>query len=338
MRTFIFVPPLVKMSGGLAVLYQVAGHLRKAGYEVCLVAIPPPAQTPGLEEQRATGLQVVTFDKLQLCSSDILLVPDGCPNALAPGINAGARTLVYTQGWSQMLSILPHKVRWQDLPVSFISVSDPVSWFMERMLGLSVAGMIPPAIDDVFKPGDKPDKCVRIAWMPRKNRVLAEQIRQIVDFSMGKYYDAPILDWVPIRNLPPSGVAELLSTCHLFLAAAFPEGFGLPSLEAMACGAVPVGFTGFGGWDYMRQGLPGLYESPLPLCERPWSGNGLYASDGDVLNASILLEKAVGMVVNNDPLLHSMREQGLKAAQAYSSEVQSKAIMLLWQGFAAASG
>lgn len=354
MRTFIFIPPLAKMSGGLAVLYQVAGHLKEGGHDVRLVAMPAPEHSrghasgtasgsapgsvPGLEERAAAGFQVIPFAELQLTARDIWLTPEGWPNALAPGVKVGARTLVFAQGWNQMLSVLPQGVRWKDLPVSFAAVSEPVAWFMRHILGVPVAGLLPPAVSGLFQPGDKPEKRVRIAWMPRKNRALAEQIRQIAEAGLGKDDNSPALEWVPLHNLPLTEVAALMSGCHLFLNTAFPEGFGLPPLEAMASGAVPIGFTGFGGWDYMRQGLPGLYAAPLPLRERSWSGNGLYASDGDVLGAAVLLEKAVRMVAESDPLIGSLREQGLKTARAYGSEAQGRAVMRLWREFLLPAG
>ena len=81
-RTFIFLPPLRTVSGGLAVLADVAGHLAALGHDVRLVlrdaavsqlALPPGLPTVGLVE---TGMG----------PGDVYLVPEGWPNALAPGL------------------------------------------------------------------------------------------------------------------------------------------------------------------------------------------------------------------------------------------------------------
>lgn len=45
-------------------------------------------------------------------------------------------------------------------------------------------------------------------------------------------------------------LAHALQTSRLFLNFTYQEGFGLPALEAMACGAMVVGFDGFGGREF----------------------------------------------------------------------------------------
>lgn len=44
----------------------------------------------------------------------------------------------------------------------------------------------------------------------------------------------------------------------VFLATGYPEGFGLPTIEAMNCGCVVVGFTGGGAREYMFDGETAL--------------------------------------------------------------------------------
>jgi hypothetical protein len=57
-----------------------------------------------------------------------------------------------------------------------------------------------------------------------------------------------------LQGLSEAGIARALSTAAVFLS--FPlewEGFGLPPLEAMACGAIVVGYTGFGAMEFMSE-------------------------------------------------------------------------------------
>jgi glycosyltransferase involved in cell wall biosynthesis len=57
-------------------------------------------------------------------------------------------------------------------------------------------------------------------------------------------------------------LAELYATCDLFVSASWREGFGLPPLEAMACGA-PVVLTDSGGVrEYARPGENCLLVPP----------------------------------------------------------------------------
>ncbi len=337
MRTVIAIPPLPRMSGGVSVLYQIAARLQALNLPVALTSVKPDAS--GLAAHEQAGFTVLPWGSggkgLGLTADDCFLVPEGWPNMLAPGLAASARNLVYVQNWAYLFSALPSGVRWQDLPVSFLAVSHPVAWFMETLAGLTPAGILRPMIDtQLFHPGSKPEDRVRIAWMPRKNKALAEQIRQIVTAALQTAKDnPPKLEWVEIRNLPPAGVAEELSTCHIFLATGFPEGLGLPPLEAMASGCLTVGFSGFGGWDYMRTAQMSGHTPSFDLRPVPWSGNGYFVSDGEVIDASRALLEAVHLAHCKAPVLDMILNQGRITAESYSREEQLKAVQALWTSF-----
>ena len=334
MRTVIAIPPLPRVSGGLAVLYQLAARLRELNLPVALASMQ--ADAPLLAQHAQAGFSVLPWGRagegMELTPDDRYLVAEGWPNMLAPGLNAKAHNLVYVQNWAYLFSALPQGVRWQDLPVSFLAVSQPVAWFMEQFGGLNATATLRPALDSaLFRPGPKPGGSVRIAWMPRKNKALAEQIRQISEAALHSAKgNRPGVDWVAIHNLPPEEVARTLASCHIFWCTGFPEGLGLPPLEAMAAGCLPVGFTGFGGWDYMRQALPGGYTPPFAPRPVPWSGNGFFVPDGDVIAAARALLDAIDLVARKDPALDSLLAQGKRAAAAYSSEEQRQTVQALW--------
>ncbi len=337
MRTVIAIPPLPRMSGGVNVLYQLAARLQALNLPVALTSVKPDA--PGLTAHEQLGFTVLPWGRagngLGLTADDCYLAPEGWPNLLAPGLAASARNLVYVQNWAYLFSALPDGVRWQDLPVSFLAVSQPVAWFTEYFGGFSTVGILRPMVDtNLFHPGGKPEDRVRIAWMPRKNKALAEQIRRIVDVAMQAAKDSPPrVEWVEIRNLPPEGVAEQLAASHIFLCTGFPEGLGLPPLEAMASGCLPVGFTGFGGWDYMRPAGLDACQPPFDLRHVPWSGNGFFVSDGDVIAAARALLEAVRLAACKAPVLDVILNQGRLTAEAYSREEQLKAVQALWAAF-----
>ena len=99
----------------------------------------------------------------------------------------------------------------------------------------------------------------------------------------------------------------------------------------MACGCLPVGFSGLGGWDYMRQAQPEARFTPWwPLREVSWGGNGLWCADGDVLDAALCLEQAVGWVEVDDPRFPSATRNGQQTADAYSTEVQRRNVLDAW--------
>lgn len=365
MRTVFFIPPLSAMSGGLANILALASDLAGMGRRVALTC---PGTAVGLPEtlaQSGRGLEALPWEGLALTPEDLWVVPESWPNAISPGVNSGARTLIYAQSWNFLLTTLPAGVRWKQLPVRYLAVSRPVAWFMESVLDLRVEGVLPPAVNPVFfeaaskRPKERQRHTgtpVRVAWMPRKNRALAEQIQQVAEAALARASVPARVEWVPVHKVSQAEAADIFASCSLFLCTAFPEGFGLPPLEAMATGCVPVGFTGFGGWEYMRQAAtllseggsgtvlpdmqrPNLPEFPLsgkpdsdaPIKAVPDSGNGFYHSDGDVMGAGLSLARAVHLARGGGPMWEGVRESALVTARLYTVEERGRRLRNLWQ-------
>jgi hypothetical protein len=333
MRTCIFIPPLKKATGGTAVLLQLARHLHQGGYGVCLV---PREDTMPAGDDHA-DIPVVRWDSLRLTPQDIWLVPEGWVNALTPGLQAGARSVVYVQNWAYLLSALPQGVHWNRLPVSFLNVSQPVAWFTREATGRQ-GPVLRPGIDTALfhASAARPDGPVRIAWMPRKNKALAVRIREFFEARRAQHGGAQV-EWRELHGLTHRQVAEELRQADIFLATGFPEGCPLPPLEAMACGCVVTGFSGMGGWDYMRQAMPQGYTPWWPMRpphETPWDGNGFFAADADVPAAALALEHAVSLVETSrtEPCapLDSVRKNAQVTVSHYSLEKQREAVLDLW--------
>ncbi|WP_043774649.1 glycosyltransferase [Desulfomicrobium escambiense] len=319
MRVWIFYPPLKTMSGGCMVLLQIARQLLAMGRLGGVLYWEAAPEGPDFVD-----LPWMRAGQAHMIPADVFLVPEGWPNALVFGFRARCRTVVYCQNWAYLFHGLDAGVRWRDLPVEFVAVSDPVAWHLEQVLGRR-PGIIRPIIDTaVFHPGaSKPEGPVRVGFMPRKNKALADQVRRIFE---ERNPDAAV-EWMPIHGLDRRGVAEALRFCHVFLATGFPEGFALPPLEAMACGCLCAGFTGFGGWDYMRQ-VAGVSFAPqgYALRDVPWGGNGWWAADGDVLGAALGLERALATILFDDAAL-SVTQNGDVSVAAYNTSAQAAEIL-----------
>ncbi|UZP66368.1 glycosyltransferase family 1 protein [Desulfovibrio mangrovi] len=329
MRTFIFLPPLKGMTGGVAVLHQVAQHLHSGGFTVSVV--PREAGTPLPE-----GVPVCPWQDLALTPDDLWLVPEGWVNALMPGLQAKARNVVYVQNWSYLLSALPEGVHWPQLDVSFLNVSEPVAWFTQQVTGRQGPILRPGINTALFHPAsDAPASASVpvIAWMPRKNKALAVRIRETFEARRALLGKQPAR-WVEIHGMSPQQVAEALRSAHIFLATGFPEGCPLPPLEALASGCIVTGFSGMGGWDYMRQAMPpelGGHAPWWPQREVPWQGNSLIVADADVAAAANGLELTAGWLESGAPELMALRQNSAATVAAYTVEKQREAVLGLWR-------
>lgn len=343
MRTFFFLPPVRQAAGGVTVIRRMASFLAQSGREVFLVPRELPGEGQGWAPSEAfVDAPTVPWDRLDLTPSDLWVVPEGWVNALTPGLNAGARCLVYVQNWAYLLSALPEGVSWRRLPVDFLAVSDPVAQFVEATTGRP-APVLRPGIDlNLFSaPEAKPDPAegIRIAWMPRKNKALAKQIRETFEALDEEL--AARCRWTEIAGMTAPQVAQALQGAHLFLATGFPEGCPLPPLEAMACGCLPVGYMGYGGADYMRQALP-PDQDPAPfspwwiLRDVSWGGNGLWSADADILGAARHLETAARWLLAGGPQLSSALDNARATARSYDLDAQRAAVLDLWASYESA--
>ncbi len=346
----IYVPPLPSLSGGVIVLLQLGEHLSRLGFEVRFVTHDDNSSLPIYDMVREkTSLPLVSWPKAHIGAQDVWLVPEGWPNALILGLRAEARCIVYVQNWSFVLKTLPENVYWHQLPVDFLYVSEPVRYAVQQITGKD-GPILRPGIDtklfcaheghdvsalathDMIAPVQG---SVRVAWMPRKNKGLAMQVMDAFGQRMAVLHPKVPVKWVEIAKIPHEQVGGVLRSCHIFLSSGFPEGCPLPPLEAMACDCMPVGFTGLGGWDYMRQGaeLPFLGKPFFALPHTPVQdmegGNGFFVEDAHVLAATLALEHAALLWHTGGPELARVRENMAFTAKAYGLDKQFEQIQRL---------
>lgn len=112
------------------------------------------------------------------------------------------------------------------------------------------------------------------------------------------------LGWVPEEDMP-----VLFNGAAAFVFPSFYEGFGIPVLEAMACGAPVIASN--------RASLPEIVgEAGSPHVGSPRVEAGLLV---DPKNIEELAQK-MAKVAENADLRNEMREKGLKQAQKFSWE------------------
>jgi glycosyltransferase involved in cell wall biosynthesis len=116
-----------------------------------------------------------------------------------------------------------------------------------------------------------------------------------------------------IDRLDEDRVAESLRSALVFLSLGYHEGLPKPPAEAMACGAIVVGYDGFGGREYM---LPD-FAFPVPT--------------GDLRAFAGSLEQVLAL---NDRRPEELSERAARAAtfirERYSPEREESELLTAW--------
>jgi glycosyltransferase involved in cell wall biosynthesis len=116
-----------------------------------------------------------------------------------------------------------------------------------------------------FSPASEPREQFRLLIegnFPDKNKnilesvEIANRVRQyhpVQIWAFGKRFSWPgkILDRA-VEDPPQSEIPRFYQSCDVLIKTSLMEGFGLPHLEAMACGCIPVTYASGGVLDFCR--------------------------------------------------------------------------------------
>jgi hypothetical protein len=141
----------------------------------------------------------------------------------------------------------------------------------------------------------------RIVYMPRK---LADDAASIISLlRIRGVFDT--WELLPIDGLGEVETAKLLLTAKLFLSFSWREGFGLPPLEALACGCLVVGYHGLAGREYFRPPFATVVEN------------------GDIVGFARSVEKAI-LYLDNDEASAAMIAASRFALESYPGETERR--------------
>ncbi|WP_164525484.1 glycosyltransferase family 4 protein [Siminovitchia acidinfaciens] len=98
-------------------------------------------------------------------------------------------------------------------------------------------------------------------WNERSNDILilgykgyAEPVFQYLHEYYKEKYPSSNIGYRMVKDVTQKELADLLNQHKYYLTLNPSEGFGLPPLEAMACGCAVIGFDSMGGRDYFQHG------------------------------------------------------------------------------------
>ena len=142
-----------------------------------------------------------------------------------------------------------------------------------------------------------------------KNQQDAMQVINILKFR-GVLDDFEI---IPFINIPQSEVARNYQESLLFLSFGYPEGFGLPAAEAMACGCVVIGFHGGGGREFFNP------EFSYPI------------DQGDIIGFAKTVEQVIqSFELDPAPILEKGRLAANYIHENYSFELEEQELVSAW--------
>jgi hypothetical protein len=208
-------------------------------------------------------LQLTEDPSFLLTQDDVLVIPEHFGPHLAE-IAPGVPKVIFNQGPSLTFQHYPEDgsgVSWPythpDVLGAIVASDYARSYLLHAFPSLKLHRVRLAVDPTLFHDGEP--KQQRIAYMPRKNAADAQNV-------LGQLAARGVLDGyevVPLVGLSNEETAAQLRQALIFLSLGYQEGFGLPAAEALACGAVVVGYHGNGGREFL---LPD-FAYPVPTAD-----------------------------------------------------------------------
>jgi glycosyltransferase involved in cell wall biosynthesis len=305
----VFLAPFAKneITGGVKTVYRHSELLTELGLDAAVF------QPDGPPSWFQTHARVLTH--LTPVAGDILVFPEVLNGILTEMAQArtAARKVLFCQAHYYTLfnAIAPERYR----ALGFERVacqSDIAKGFLERVLRLSDIATLPCFIDtELFAPREK---SMQIAAIPKKMPREAAAIQKIFNL---KYPQLAATGWEIIDNKTERETAEVFGRSAVVLSLPFLESFGLVPLEAMASGAIVVGFTGYGALEY---------ATPQ---------NGFWFAPDHLEEAADALASVLAGIETKEAAIQQIRDAGFATANRYSKKRASAALAAFYGPLAA---
>ncbi|MFH1673053.1 MAG: 6-hydroxymethylpterin diphosphokinase MptE-like protein [Pseudomonadota bacterium] len=307
-RIFYLCHDIARPTGGIRVIYHHVHHLILSGFDASVVHFKPglkidwfPVKVPIVDASQS----------LTVTPEDWVVIPED----FIPGLELCSRLqchkAVFCQNHFYIFDAMPMGKNWRDYGVEkILASSTEIKKFVHHVFQMEGV-YIPLGIDqNLFCPNPEIRR-LQIAYMPRKG---SWNIRLVRGALWHRRADLRSIPWIPIENMSEKEVAATLQQSSIFLSTSFREGFGLPPLEAMACGCIVVGFTGGGGKEYAHE------------------GNGFWVKDEDSLALADRLEKVLSDFCENpqNSAWEEIRQNAFEMARGYNVTRQKERLIDFW--------
>jgi hypothetical protein len=306
-RIWFVCPDHDEPSGGVRGIYASVDHLNAAGVPSAVVH-----QAPGFRcTWFASDTRIVCADDIDVVAGrDLLVIPE-IYGANIPYIGEGVPKAVFNRNAYNTfkgLSVIPNPTvpspyAHPDVIAAVCVSDDNVEYLRHAFPRLTVERVVNPVDPALFHPEPK---VPRITFMPRKH---AEDAQQVLHMLLHRgALDG--MEVTALQGMSLEQVAAVQRSALLFLSFGAPEGWGRPPAEAMACGAVVVGYHGMGG----REFLTPEHAFPIP--------------QGDIVGFARTVERLLDQWREDPSALEAIGARAMAAITArYTPEAERESVV-----------
>lgn len=249
-------PDIDKPIGGVKQLYRISECLNKLGFN-SVVVVEDSSFRPSWFDSNVSTLSLKDWTQLKKNKNvDVQIIPETYLGKL-PDNFYQLPFIIFNQNFSYTLNSSPkplykyHKstldlYRHPNL-LSIWCVSEHDHTKLKFLFPDTLSCRIVNSVDHHFLSSSH-NKKKQLCYMPRKQLVHSSHAIAYMRFL------GLLDDWElkPIHNLSQSDVSQIMSSSLVFLSFGYPEGFGLPIVEALCSGCYVIGYTGLGGSELFR--------------------------------------------------------------------------------------
>ena len=255
---YVLVPDDDAPSGGVRVMYRHVDVLNASGIRARVLHQRPGFRCSWFDHDTLT----TSVAEARIGPSDVLVVSE-LDVDLVVRLGRPVNHVVLNQSgfltWSRMAHAVDKHYRTGPGLLGIVTVSEYARELLAHAFAHLPVERVRVAVDtERFRPPDMPPTTRRIAYLGRRGADEVEAALRIVGPAALAGWEVRRLD-----GLTHAQVADELRASTVFLTGSTHEGFGLPSAEAMACGAYVVGYDAFGG----REFFDPRYCSPVPVAD-----------------------------------------------------------------------
>jgi len=292
-------------SGGVKAIYHHVSHLVQNAYPAFVVHNKAGFSLSWMKCKVPT---LYIEEDFQVFPNDIIVIPEDYSAALDAFRNIQVRKYVFCQNHFYIFKGLQKERRWEDFGICGVFCSSEIiREFVRFVFGYNEVPVVHYAIpSEPFKPRQKR---LQVAYMPRKRAPEIDFIKKLFNSLYPQYKEIP---WICIDKVEEAKAAQILGESAVFLSTSLYEGFGLPPVEAMACGCIVVGFHGYGGLEYVSQ------------------ENGFWCEEGNIIECAITLGRVVSIFADDHQRIDRIRQRALKTAAKYTPDRQEKDLIEFW--------